>query len=316
MNDQAMFGVNDLDGDEVVIDVLVGEKEEQSEKVAKKEVSTTDLVTPTDEVVTIADVKVSVALTSTTTTDDELTLAQSLIKIRATKPKALTTAATTVTVVSTRPKEKGIIMQEPSKTPSPKPIAMMDADYELAVKLQEEERGELSIEEKSKLFVKLMNKRKSTLRCLELKREGENLQLNHKRESIFKDRAVESSKRPKEKLESDKSKKQKLDENVQAKVASDNTTELKRWMEIVPEDNDEVTIKATPISSKSPTIVDYKIYKEGKKSYFRIIRADGNLQNYLSLQCDVRLQVDYEMEMDHDLLRLIRRHINEGYIPA
>nr|GEX77748.1 hypothetical protein [Tanacetum cinerariifolium] len=37
-------------------------------------------------------------------------------------PKALTTAATTVTSVSTRPKGKGIIMQEPFKTPSLKPI--------------------------------------------------------------------------------------------------------------------------------------------------------------------------------------------------
>ncbi|GKE01271.1 hypothetical protein Tco_1389254 [Tanacetum coccineum] len=37
---------------------------------------------------------------------------------------------------------------------------MMDADYELAAKFQEEEREELSIEEKSKLFVELMNKRK------------------------------------------------------------------------------------------------------------------------------------------------------------
>nr|GEU45356.1 hypothetical protein [Tanacetum cinerariifolium] len=31
---------------------------------------------------------------------------------------------------------------------------------------------------------------------------------------------------------------------------------------------------------------------------------------------DVRLQVDYEVEMAYDLLRLIRRQINEGYIPA
>ncbi|GJY07145.1 hypothetical protein Tco_0374199 [Tanacetum coccineum] len=33
-------------------------------------------------------------------------------------------------------------------------------------------------------------------------------------------------------------------------------------------DGDDVTIDATPLTSKSPTIVDYKIYKEGKKSYF------------------------------------------------
>nr|GEX50669.1 hypothetical protein [Tanacetum cinerariifolium] len=34
-------------------------------------------------------------------------------------------------------------------------------------------------------------------------------------------------------------------------------------------------IRLSPLSSKSPTIIDYKIYKEGKKSYFKIIRAEG-----------------------------------------
>nr|GEX34575.1 Gag-Pol polyprotein [Tanacetum cinerariifolium] len=53
---------------------------------------------------------------------------------------------------------------------------------------------------------------------------------------------------------------------------------------IVFEDDDDVAIKATPISSKSPTIVDYKIYKEGKKSYFGIIRADGNSQKYQTFE--------------------------------
>ncbi|GJZ25282.1 hypothetical protein Tco_0562741 [Tanacetum coccineum] len=44
---------------------------------------------------------------------DELTLAQTLIKIKAAKPKVVTTAATTTT--TTRPKGKGIVVQEPSK---------------------------------------------------------------------------------------------------------------------------------------------------------------------------------------------------------
>nr|GEX05490.1 hypothetical protein [Tanacetum cinerariifolium] len=55
--------------------------------------------------------------------------------------------------------------------------------------------------------------------------------------------------------------------------------ELKRCLEIVL---DDVTINATPLSSKYLTIVDYKIYKEGKQSYFQIIRADGNSQMYLT----------------------------------
>ncbi|GKD00957.1 hypothetical protein Tco_1171231, partial [Tanacetum coccineum] len=62
--------------------------EEQEKEVAEKEVSNVDPVTTAGEVVTTA---------STTTTVDELTLAQTLIEIKAAKPKAVTTTATTIT---------------------------------------------------------------------------------------------------------------------------------------------------------------------------------------------------------------------------
>nr|GFC07751.1 hypothetical protein [Tanacetum cinerariifolium] len=62
-------------------------------------------------------------------------------------------------------------------------------------------------------------------------------------------------------LKQESSKKQKIeDENESAK--------LKRCLEIVPDDRDKVTIDATHLSTKSPTIVDYMIYKEGRKSFF------------------------------------------------
>ncbi|GJS92344.1 hypothetical protein Tco_0774980 [Tanacetum coccineum] len=75
------------------------------EVVAEKEVSVVDPVTTAGEVVTTA---------SATTTVDELTLAQTLIEIKAAKPKAVTTAATTITtaVASTRPKAKGIVFHD------------------------------------------------------------------------------------------------------------------------------------------------------------------------------------------------------------
>ncbi|GKC75307.1 hypothetical protein Tco_1126081 [Tanacetum coccineum] len=57
--------------------------------------------------------------------------------------------------------------------------------------------------------------------------------------------------------------------------------ELKKCFEIVPDDGDDVTIDATPLSVKIP-IVDYKIYQEGNKSFFQIIRADGKTQMYLT----------------------------------
>ncbi|GJX80630.1 hypothetical protein Tco_0328779 [Tanacetum coccineum] len=83
-------------------------------------------------------------------------------------------------------------------------------------------------------------------------------------------RAEGSSNRAIEELEQESSKKQKLEEDKESE-------ELKKCLEIVPDDGDDVTIDATPLSTKSPTIVDYKIHKEGKKSFFQIIRADDNV---------------------------------------
>nr|GEV63243.1 hypothetical protein [Tanacetum cinerariifolium] len=101
-------------------------------------------------------------------------------------------------------------------------------------------------------------------------------------ESLKKTQAEGSFKRAGQELEQESAKKEKLGEPEYAKVADDDVAKLKRCLEIVPNDDDDVAIKAIPLSSKSPTIVDYKIFREGKNSYFKIIRADGNLQNYLT----------------------------------
>ncbi|GJV67766.1 putative reverse transcriptase domain-containing protein [Tanacetum coccineum] len=73
--------------------------------------------------------------------------------------------------------------------------------------------------------------------------------------------------------------------SAQLQELSDKGTELveesskKVEAVIAHESRDDVTIDATPLSTKSLTIVDYKIYKEGKKSYFQIIRADDHVLN-------------------------------------
>nr|GEW93554.1 hypothetical protein [Tanacetum cinerariifolium] len=267
MNDQYMFGVIDLDGDEVIVHDTDSEKEEQVAKVDEMEVSTAEPVTTAGEVITTANVEVSAALTTATNDDDELTLAKTLIEIKVAKPKAKSKAIT---------------------------IAMMDVDFKLAAKLQEEERGELSIEEKSKLFVELTNKRRKhfeMLRAKERRRrpptkaQKKNDWINNSiamDSGVVKDKEKGSSKRTTEQLKSNKPKKQKLDENVEAKV--DDSAELKNCLEIVLEDEDDVTVNATPLYLKSLTIIDYKIHKEGKKNYFKIIRADGWME-YLDL-CD------------------------------
>ncbi|GKE67021.1 hypothetical protein Tco_1521182, partial [Tanacetum coccineum] len=107
-----------------------------------------------------------------------------------------------------------------------------------------------------------------------------------------------NSKRAREALEQERSKKQKVDDDKE-------TEELKQCVEIISDDGDDVTIEATPLSTKSLTIVDYKIYKEGKKSYFQIIRADVKARfkktepmNYMDTFLHLNLKTMFEHHLE------------------
>ncbi|GKA97348.1 hypothetical protein Tco_0825242 [Tanacetum coccineum] len=119
-DDIEMFDTYDLHGDEVIVDMAVGEEQEQSVKVDEREVSTgvEDSAAPTIPVTTAGEGVTATKIDEITTTSapttaiDEITLAQTLIEIKAAKPKAITTAATTTT---TRSKARGVVVQEPSE---------------------------------------------------------------------------------------------------------------------------------------------------------------------------------------------------------
>nr|GFC85203.1 hypothetical protein [Tanacetum cinerariifolium] len=59
-------------------------------------------------------------------------------------------------------------------------------------------------------------------------------------------------------------KRQKLDEEVE---------ELKSHLQIVPNEDDDVYTKATPLAQKVP-VVDYQITELNNKRYYKIIRAN------------------------------------------
>ncbi|GJX31031.1 hypothetical protein Tco_0240886 [Tanacetum coccineum] len=82
-----------------------------------------------------------------------------------------------------------------------------------------------------------------------------------------------SSKRVGEELEQESSKKQKMDKDKE-------TAELQRLIEVVL-DKEEVAIDVIPLATKPPSIFEYKIHKEGKKTYYQIIKADGSSKMYL-----------------------------------
>ncbi|GKE82769.1 hypothetical protein Tco_1552769, partial [Tanacetum coccineum] len=121
------------------------------------------------------------------------------------------------------------------------------------------------IEEKSKLFVELLEKRKkhfATLRAQEKRSKPPT-----KLVKSSKTRTKGSSKRAGDELEFDKSKKQKLDEH-EAEKDDQEEAEMKRHIEIVKDD--EVAINVIPLATKPPVIVEYKIVKEGKIGHFQL----------------------------------------------
>ncbi|GKE27582.1 hypothetical protein Tco_1442966, partial [Tanacetum coccineum] len=319
--DEDMFSVNDLDGDEVIV---------ESVEVVNTAKETRSVV----EEVTAVTIPVSADITTTTTTaitDVEMTLAQTLAELKSAKPKAdkvviqepeqgtttpalpTTTDAIIITAASTRPRAKGLVIHEQEQAPTP--TAKIDVDYQLAQRLRAQEQDELTDEEKAKLFVQFLEQRRKyfaakraeekrnrpptrvqqrSIMCTYLKNmEGwkpkglknksfANIQelfdkamksvntfVDYRTELVEESSkkaeaeiAHESSlKRAGEELEQESSKKQNLEEDKESE-------ELKQCLEIIPDDGDDVTIDATPLSIKSPTIVDYKIYKEGNKSYF------------------------------------------------
>ncbi|GKA52442.1 putative ribonuclease H-like domain-containing protein [Tanacetum coccineum] len=104
-----------------------------------------------------------------TTTVDELTLAQTLIEIKAAKPKDVTTAATTTTTAVTRPKARGVVVQDLSEFRTTSTSSQTSQLSQAKDKAQEQE--ELTVEEKSKLFVEIMDKRKKHFARLKAKEQ-------------------------------------------------------------------------------------------------------------------------------------------------
>ncbi|GJT59576.1 hypothetical protein Tco_1003109 [Tanacetum coccineum] len=158
-----------------------------------------------------------VTTVSATTTVDELTLAQTLIKIKAAKPKAVITDATTTTTTVTRPKARGVVVQE--------------------LRLKERRQLLQDLERRSREENQL-TKAQREIKCY--------LSKEHVLDSLPKDegsvtRAEESSsKRASTELEQERIKKQKIDDDQEE-------AEMKKHMEIV--DEEEIAVDAIPLAT-------------------------------------------------------------------
>nr|GEW47614.1 hypothetical protein [Tanacetum cinerariifolium] len=221
MNDEDLFRVNDLDGDEVILDVTAS----------------------------------ITAATTLQISKDDVIMAQTLMEIKAAKPKA-----------------KGLQFKSQKDQIALDEEVARKLEAEMKAKMEEEERTtkEKTELEESSHFQK---KRDATVEKIALLLKSSSNCQSKSYDSYAKvntfvamdSEVMEELKKTQAEIEQESAKRQRLEKE-------DDTAELKRCLEIVPEDNDDVTIKETPLSSKSPTIVDYKIYKERKKSYFKSSR--------------------------------------------
>ncbi|GJZ78984.1 hypothetical protein Tco_0643821 [Tanacetum coccineum] len=359
-----MFDTRILDTGEMPVEAKVDEKDEQSTKLDDSTVG---------EAVTTASVEDSVV----PTTIEEITLAQTLIQIKAAKPEVVTIAATTTT--TTRPKAKGVVVQEPSEFRVPQEAqpsiskdkgkskldvelieeqrlarkqeeeanialieswentqAMMEADRLLAERLQSREREELTDEEKGKLFMELMEKRRkhfAALRAQEKrnrpptkaqKRTQMSTYLKHMGGYTYKQlkgkkKKVEGSeetakssrkkmlgrKRAGKEQQQESSKKQKVEKEKESdkveEVDEVDEAELKKLL-VIKKDKD-IAIDAIPLATKLPVIIDYKLLKEGMMIHYQLIRADGSSKRYSSM---IRMLQGIDREDLEDLLRIVK----------
>ncbi|GJY85820.1 hypothetical protein Tco_0499846 [Tanacetum coccineum] len=104
-----------------------------------------------------------------------------------------------------------------------------------------------------------------------------------------------SSKLEGDELEQENAKRQKVDDDQEA-------AKMKELMKIVP-DKEEVAVDAIPLATKPPSIVDWKIVKEGKINYFQIIRADGSSK---------RLEEGFERVLWGNLKTMFEHHVEDA----
>ncbi|GJX31202.1 hypothetical protein Tco_0241057 [Tanacetum coccineum] len=163
----------------------------------------------------------------------------------------------------------------------------------LAERLQAREQEELTDEEKARLFVELLEKRKkhfAALRAQEKRNKPptkaqnkstmstylkhvacyKQIQLKNKSFTEIQKLFDKATTRVNMFVDMDTELVRESSKKDEAKMAQESSSKR-----AVIFDEEGVAIDAIPLSTKPPSIVDYKIIKEGKISIYQIIRADG-----------------------------------------
>nr|GEU35122.1 zinc finger, CCHC-type [Tanacetum cinerariifolium] len=165
---------------------------------------------------------------------------------------------------------KGVVIRDPEETATPSIIIHTEPK-------SKDKRKEIMVEEPKPLKKQAqIEQDEAYARELEAELNKninwddmiEKVQRKEKEDNVV----LRALKRKTESSEEKAVKKQNLDEEVE---------ELKKHLQIVPNNDDDFYTEATPLALKVP-VVDYEIYSKKNKPYFKIIRADGTHQLFLS----------------------------------
>ncbi|GJX59972.1 hypothetical protein Tco_0291362 [Tanacetum coccineum] len=255
-------------------------------------------VTTTGVVISIAEPRTPPTTAATVFIDQDLTIAQTLIKMKEEKAKekgvaikdvkdsprpirSITTLQPLLTIVP-KDKGKGVLVEEEHE--KPKKVKRRDQG-----KKQEEATSAALAEEFDEIQARINADHELAIR------------LTHEEQEKYtiEERARFTKKRPRADSEEESSKKQKLEEDNDAEKE-----ELRDSMDVVPWD--DVAIDVESLATKY-LIIDWKIHILNENMmYYQIIRADGSSKNY---------KIFSEMHDDFDKQDVIDLHrlVNEIY---
>ncbi|GKB89745.1 hypothetical protein Tco_0962017 [Tanacetum coccineum] len=172
--------------------------------------------------------------------------------------------------------------------------AMIDADYQMAQQMQAEEQEKLSIKEKSKLFVQLLEARMkhfAAMRAQEKRNKPPTKAQKRNTMSTYRKNIAGYKNNKYGNRIGGSIKKQKVDEDKE-------TTELQRLIEVVP-DKKEVAIDAITLATKPPSIVDYK---EDLETLWKLVKAKHG---------STRPEEGYERVLWGDLKTMFDPHVKD-----
>ncbi|GJX61305.1 hypothetical protein Tco_0294205 [Tanacetum coccineum] len=178
--------------------------------------------------------------------------------------------------------------------------AMIDANYELAARLQAEEQGELTIEEKSRLLVELMDKRKkhfARLRAEEQRRKPlTKAQKRNQMCTYLKNMAGFTHNQLKNKIFNEVQK--AFDKTMNDDDDDKEKEDLKQCFEIVPE---EVPINAISLATKPAPIVEFDT--EDMENLWKLVKAKHGYK---------MLEEAYERVLWGDLKVIFEPHVEDA----